>query len=227
MPAKGMIRNATVVFPAIVVAKFHYLSAKLGSPLKPSALLEALDSVSGMELSELGRAQLARLDRFSEVPEMHGRLIAAESDALGPAPADDDDEDTFEGEVNRIIERRQLLSNASYLAFTATPKNKTLELFGTLGPQPDGAVKHLPFHVYTMKQAIQEGFITDVLANYTPVSRYFNVAKNIEDDPQFDSRRAQKRLRRYAENDEYAIPQKAGIIVDHFNEYGFVPKRMG
>ena len=74
--------NATVVVPAIVVAEFYYLSAKLGSPLKPSALLEALDSVSGIELSELGQTQLERLDRFPEVPEMHDRLIAAESDAL-------------------------------------------------------------------------------------------------------------------------------------------------
>ena len=60
--------NATVVVPAIVVAEFYYLSVKLGSPLEPSALLEALDSVSGIELSELGRAQLERLDRFPEVP---------------------------------------------------------------------------------------------------------------------------------------------------------------
>ena len=74
--------NATVVVPAIVVAEFYYLSVKLGSPLEPSALLEALDSVSGIELSELGRAQLEKLDRFPEVPEMHDRLIAAESSAL-------------------------------------------------------------------------------------------------------------------------------------------------
>ena len=74
--------NATVVVPAIVVAEFYYLSVKLGSPLEPSALLEALDSVSGIELSELGRAQLEKLDRFPEVPEMHDRLIAAESNAL-------------------------------------------------------------------------------------------------------------------------------------------------
>ena len=72
-----------MVVPAIVVAEFYYLSAKLGSPLEPSALLAALDSVSGIELSELGRAQLERLDRFPEVPEMHDRLIAAEADALG------------------------------------------------------------------------------------------------------------------------------------------------
>ena len=77
--------NATVVVPAIVVAEFYYLSVKLGSSLGASALLEALDSVDGIELSDLGRAQLERLDRFPEVPEMHDRLIAAEADALGAA----------------------------------------------------------------------------------------------------------------------------------------------
>ena len=77
--------NATVVVPAIVVAEFYYLSAKLGSPLGASALLEALDAVGGIELSDLGRAQLERLDQFPEIPEMHDRLIAAEADALGAA----------------------------------------------------------------------------------------------------------------------------------------------
>ena len=72
--------NATMVVPAIVVAAFYYLSVKLGNPLEPSAFLETLDSVSGIELSELGRA---RLDRFPEVPEMHDRLIAAEADVMG------------------------------------------------------------------------------------------------------------------------------------------------
>ena len=77
--------NATVVVPAIVVAEFYYLSVKLGRPLGASALLETLDSVGGIGLSDLGRAQLGRLDRFPEIPEMHDRLIAAEADALGAA----------------------------------------------------------------------------------------------------------------------------------------------
>ena len=156
-----------------------------------------------------------------------GKTASAVAEALGEAPADDDDEDTFEDQINRIIESRRLLANASYLAFTATPKNKTLELFGAPDPQPDGTVKHLPFHNYTMKQAIQEGFIMDVLTNYTPVNRYFNVVKSIDDDPQFDSKRAQGKLRRYVENHEYAIAQKAAIIVDHFNDSVFMPKKMG
>ncbi len=157
-----------------------------------------------------------------------GKAAGAVAQALGEGAAiDEEDEDTFEDQVNRIIESRKLLANASYLAFTATPKNKTLELFGTPDLQPDGKVRHLPFHNYTMKQAIEEGFIMDVLTNYTPVSRYFNLVKSIDDDPQFDSKRVQRKLRRYVENHEYAIAQKAAIIVDHFNDSVFKPKKIG
>ena len=157
-----------------------------------------------------------------------GNAASAVNRTLGEGNVDEEeDQDTFEDQINRIIESRRMLTNASYLAFTATPKNKTLELFGTPVPQPDGKVRHLPFHNYTMKQAIEEGFIMDVLANYTPVSRYFNVIKNIDDDPQFDSKRARSKLRRYVENHEYAITQKAGIIIDHFNDSVFTPKKMG
>ena len=157
-----------------------------------------------------------------------GKAASAVAQALGETTADDEEDyDTFEDQINRIIESRRLLSNASYLAFTATPKNKTLELFGTQDPQPDGTIRHLPFHNYTMKQAIQEGFIMDVLANYTPVNRYFNLVKSIDDDHQFDSKRVQSKLRRYVENHEYAIAQKAAIIVDHFKESVFTPKKIG
>ena len=157
-----------------------------------------------------------------------GRAAGAVAQALGEGSAnEEEDQDTLEDQINRIIESRRLLSNASYLAFTATPKNKTLELFGTPDPQPDGTVRHLPFHNYTMKQAIEEGFIMDVLTNYTPIRRYFNLVKSIDDDPQFDSTRAQRKLRRYVENHEYAIAQKTGIIVDHFNDSVFMPKKMG
>ena len=157
-----------------------------------------------------------------------GKAAGAVAQALGEGSADDEeDDDTFEDQINRIIESRRLLSNASYLAFTATPKNKTLEIFGTPDPQPDGTVRHLPFHNYTMKQAIEEGFIMDVLRNYTPINRYFNIVKSIDDDPQFDSKRAQRKPRRYVENHEYAIAQKAAIILDHFNDSVFAPKKMG
>jgi Type I site-specific restriction-modification system, R (restriction) subunit and related helicases len=119
------------------------------------------------------------------------------------------------------------LPNASYFAFTATPKNKTLELFGEPDPQPDGTVKHRPFHSYTMKQAIQEGFILDVLAHYTPVKSYYKLVKKIEDDPEFDVKKAQKKLRRFVEGHEYAIRLKAEIMVDHFHEQVMAKGKIG
>jgi type I restriction enzyme R subunit len=91
---------------------------------------------------------------------------------------------------------RKMLTNASYFAFTATPKNKTLEMFGeALPPDAEGKVKHRPFHSYTMKQAVQEGFILDVLKSYTPVESYYKLMKKIEDDPEFDTKKAKKKLR--------------------------------
>ena len=111
-----------------------------------------------------------------------------------------------------------MLDNASYFAFTATPKNRTLELFGEPDPQGDGTVRRLPFHTYSMKQAIQEGFILDVLEHYTPVESYYRLAKTVQEDPEYDVRRAGKKLRRYVEGHEHAIRLKAEIMVDHFHE---------
>ena len=155
-----------------------------------------------------------------------GRTTRAMNRALGDSGAQDEDENTFEDQINQVMESRKMLTNASYFAFTATPKNKTLELFGVPDPQPDGTVKHLAFHNYTMKQAIQERFILDVLSHYTPIKSYFNVVKKIEDDPEFDAKRAKQKLRRYVENHDYAISTKAEIIVDHFHESVFLPQKM-
>jgi type I restriction enzyme, R subunit len=146
-----------------------------------------------------------------------GRTSAAVSTALSPAGVEDEDE-TIEDRINRVIEAKKLLPNASYFAFTATPKNKTLEIFGEPAPQPDGKVRHLPFHSYTMKQAIQEGFILDVLEYYTPVDSYYKLVKKIEHDPEFDVKRAKKKLRRYVESHDHAIRLKAEIMVDHFHD---------
>jgi len=126
----------------------------------------------------------------------------------------EEEEETFEDRINRIMEARKMLTNASYFAYTATPKGKTLEIFGRAAPAGD-KVKHLPFHSYTMKQAIQEGFILDVLRSYTPVESYYRLIKTVEDDPQFDTNKAKKKLRHYVESHEHAIRQKAEIVVDH------------
>jgi type I restriction enzyme R subunit len=155
-----------------------------------------------------------------------GRTAAKMSMALSEAGAEEDDE-TFEDRLNRLMEARKLLSNASYFAFTATPKNKTLEIFGTPDAQADGTIKHRPFHSYTMKQAIQEGFILDVLANYTPVKSYYKLVKTITDDPEFDVNKAQKKLRRFVEGHEHAIRLKAEIMVDHFYEQVLAKGKIG
>lgn len=128
-----------------------------------------------------------------------------------------EDEMDNEDKINAMMEGRKLLTNASYFAFTATPKNKTLETFGV--PYQDGDdVKHRPFHVYTMKQAIQEGFILDVLKYYTPIASYYKLMKTVQDDPMFDKKRAQKKLRSFVESDSYTIAQKAEMMVEHFHE---------
>ena len=137
-------------------------------------------------------------------------------------------DETTEDTIKRIMEARKMLPNASYFAFTATPKNKTLEMFGEpLPPDADGKVKHRPFHSYTMKQAIQEGFILDVLKNYTPVDSYYKLVKTVEGDPEFDTKRAKKKLRHYVESHDHAIRLKAEIMVDHFHEQVLALNKIG
>ena len=180
-------------------------------------------------LAEIGNEQRKR--RFAIIiDEAHssqgGRTSASMSAALGAAGEQAEDE-TYEDQINRVMASHKLLPNASYFAFTATPKNKTLEIFGAPDPQPDGAVRHRAFHSYTMKQAIQEGFILDVLAHYTPVASYYRLAKTVEDDPEFDVKKAQKKLRRFVEGDDHAIRLKAEIMVDHFHEQVIAKNKIG
>lgn len=153
-----------------------------------------------------------------------GRTAAAISAVLGESA--EAEEETTEDKINRIIEQRKMLPNASYFAFTATPKNKTLEMFG-IAYTEGGEVKHRPFHGYTMKQAIQEKFIEDVLKHYTPVASYYRLAKTVEGDPEFDVKKARKKLRRYVESHSKAIRDKAEIMVDHFLEQVIGQNKIG
>ena len=180
-------------------------------------------------LDEIGNEQRGR--RFAIIiDEAHssqgGRTSAAMAQALSEA-GQGSEEETYEDQINRLMESRKLLPNASYFAFTATPKNKTLEIFGEPDPQPDGTVRHNAFDSYTMKQAIQEGFILDVLEHYTPVTSYYRLAKTVPDDPEFDTRKAQKKLRRYVEGHDHAIRLKAEIMVDHFHEQVLAQSKIG
>jgi type I restriction enzyme, R subunit len=157
-----------------------------------------------------------------------GRTAAAMSAALNESEGDEEEttEDKINVELEKRIKSKKLLGNASYFAFTATPKNKTLEMFG-LPYSEGGEVKHRPFHSYTMKQAIQEGFILDVLKHYTPVECYYRLAKTIPGDPEFDVKKARKKLRLYVESHSKAIRDKAEIMVDHFIEQVIGQNKIG
>jgi type I restriction enzyme R subunit len=125
-----------------------------------------------------------------------------------------DEEDAVNAAVEAVMRRRGRLKNVSFFAFTATPKGKTLELFGT--PHPSGGLA--PFSLYSMRQAIEEGFILDVLENYTTFKVYFSLLKKIEADPQYDRKKGTYLLRSYADLHEHAIHTKTAMMLDHFEE---------
>jgi type I restriction enzyme R subunit len=136
-----------------------------------------------------------------------GSLEEAEAqDAAG------EEQDDLQERIIAEVRRRGHLPNVSYYAFTATPKTKTLELFGTR--QKDGSFQ--PFSLYSMKQAIDEGFILDVLQNYTTYRIYWNLLKKIKDDPAYDRRKAARLLMAFVDLHEHTIGKKVEIIVEHF-----------
>jgi len=140
-----------------------------------------------------------------------GSAAGKMNQAMGMAQNAEEEED-IQDKILKAMQARKMKGNASYLAFTATPKNATLEKFGE--KQEDGSFK--PFHLYSMKQAIEEGFILDVLANYTTYRSYYEIEKSIEDNPLFNTKKAQKKLRAYVERDKRTIATKAEIMLEHF-----------
>ena len=147
------------------------------------------------------------------IDEAHSSQSGSAHDNMNRAMGKDyvDGEDA-QDKIIKAMESRKMRGNVSYLAFTATPKNTTLEKFGQR--QPDGSFE--PFHLYSMKQAIEEGFILDVLANYTTYKSYYEIEKSIADNPEFDTKKAQKKLRAYVERSQQTIDTKAEIMLEHF-----------
>src|SRR5690554_5775199 len=135
---------------------------------------------------------------------------------------EDPDEEDPQDKILAAMQARKMRGNASYFAFTATPKNTTLEKFGV--QQPDGTFR--AFHLYSMKQAIEEGFILDVLANYTTYKSYYEIQKSIEDNPLFDTAKAQKKLRAFVERSQQTINTKAEVMVEHFIDNVVNTKRL-
>lgn len=150
-----------------------------------------------------------------------GTAAGKMNEAMGISQNEEDEEDT-QDKIIKAMQARKMKGNASYLAFTATPKNATLERFGI--KQEDSTFK--PFHLYSMKQAIEEGFILDVLANYTTYKSYYKIEKSIQENPSFNTKKAQKRLRAYVERDKHTIATKAEIMMEHFISKVYSTKKL-
>lgn len=252
----GLKRDGKIIFDSVVVVtdrrildkqirdtikQFAQVSAIVGHAEKSGDLRKFLKSgkkiiITTVQkfpfvLSEIGDEH--RSHNFAIViDEAHssqgGRVSAQMNVALAAKNEEfgEDPEVTVEDKINQLMEAKKMISNASYFAFTATPKNKTLEIFGDAFGEAE-KVKHRPFHSYTMKQAIQEGFILDVLKFYTPVDSYYRLAKKVEGDPLYDTKKAQKKLRKYVESHDHAIKEKAEIMVDHFHEQVIGLRKIG
>jgi len=138
-----------------------------------------------------------------------GTLEEAEAEECDP-----EDADNYEDELRRTMATYGVQPNLSFFAFTATPKYKTLEVFGV----KDANGQPNPFHLYSMRQAIEEGFILDVLANYTTYETFFKLSKAIEDDPLMNKRKAAIAIGRFVNLHPHNIGQKTEIMVEHFRQ---------
>lgn len=153
----------------------------------------------------------------------HGQAAQALRAVIGDAEPPDADPE-IAGDVDPFvlgaIRRKGPQGNLSFFAFTATPKKRTIEVFGT---RRDG--EPAPFHVYSMRQAIEEGFILDVLQRYTTYKAYYRLSKAIEDDPEVDKRKAKRAIARFMSLHPHNLAQKTEVMVEHFR--AFVKDRIG
>ena len=198
------------------IFKFSYILDEIGSSLKDKRFAIIIDEAHSSQNGSLsvnlatGISGNATPVVYLDTEEAPENMASSETLMSYIVPED------IEDKIHRIIKGRKMAKNANYYAFTATPKNKTLEMFGDkverIGLEP----LYIPFHEYTMKQAIEEGFILDVLKNYTPYSSYYRVLKAVEEDPEYDKKKAMGKIRAYVERQPETIEKKAEIIVEHF-----------
>lgn len=226
-----------------IVHKFPYILEAIGNDLKNKRfgiiIDEAHSSQNGslsakMNIALSGNAGVHKSSLEVSSKGGHKATVYSMPEdinkyAMVAEEIDDANEETedLEDKLNSIIEGRKMVKNANYYAFTATPKNKTLEMFGTPFAAPEGETGHRPFHEYTMKQAIEEGFIMDVLKHYTTYNSFYKIIKACQDDPEFEKKQAQKKLRAFVESQPETIEQKATVIVEHFHSQVIDKGKMG
>lgn len=212
------------------IRQFAQVGSIVGHADRSSTLKTHLENGKSLIISTIQKFPfiLKEIDELKEnskfaiiIDEAHssqGGKITGQMNIVLSGNASDDEELSYEELINKIMESRKMLPNADYFAFTATPKNKTLETFGETYKVAD-RTEHRPFHNYSMKQAIEEHFIMDVLKSYTPIQSFYKLVITAEDSQQeFDEKKANKKLRRYVESQEHPIKQKAEIMIDHFHK---------
>ena len=221
----GTLRELLTGGKKIIIStifKFSFILDEIGSSLKDKRFAIIIDEAHSSQNGSLS-ANLATgiSGNATPVVPLKTGSYTYEKDDYPSMVADNSDmtygdSEDIEDKIHRIIKGRKMAKNANYYAFTATPKNKTLEMFGDKVERINEEPLYIPFHEYTMKQAIEEGFILDVLKNYTPYSSYYRVLKAVEDDPEYDKKKALGKIRVYVEHQPETIEKKAEIIVEHF-----------
>lgn len=194
--------------------KFPFILDKIGDlPARNYAVV--IDEAHSSQTGEAAKDLRVALGAGEEL-----ELTAAEAEDAGLlATAIDPVEEALAKSVGA---RSGQQSNISYFAFTATPKGRTLEMFGRLSAKTG---KHEPFHLYSMRQAIEEDFIMDVLVNYTTYQTFWKIEKRTEEDPEYDAKEARRAIARFVSLHPHQLAQKAEIIVEHFREH--TAKEMG
>lgn len=194
--AEALVQGTPIIITTL--QKFPFVMEKVGAlPNRKYAII--IDEVHGSQTGESAK-------KLKEV------LTAKDlEEAEGEERETNEDEDA-EDNIRRSMEARGKQSNLSYYGFTATPKDKTLQIFGTKNSEGDFE----PFHLYSMKQAIQEGFIMDVLLNYTPYELFFKLSKSIENDPTLNKKKTVKAIGRFVSLHPHNLAQKTEIIIEHF-----------
>ncbi|HVA86552.1 MAG TPA: DEAD/DEAH box helicase family protein [Candidatus Saccharimonadales bacterium] len=163
-----------------------------------------VDEAHSSQTGEAAKDLKAALGATSE----EAQLAAAE---LADVSGEPDPQDALAA----AVAARSRQPNLSFFAFTATPKARTLELFG----RPNDEGRYVPFHLYSMRQAIEEGFILDVLANYTTYATYWKVGKAVSGDPEYEARKARRAIARFVALHPHNLAQKAEIVVEHFRAH--------
>lgn len=188
--------------------KFPFVIDKIGDlpDRKYAVIIDEAHSSQGGEASK----------KLKEVLSSKSLEAAVEDDV-----SEYDDEDEINAEVEKSCAARGRQNNISFFAFTATPKYKTLAVFGCLNAEG----KPQPFHLYSMRQAIEEGFILDVLENYTTYELYFKLTKAIEDDPLLNKKKAAQAIGKYVSLHPHNLSQKTEVIIEHFRQ--IVAKKIG